>query len=88
MLVAGVAMVALYIVGSFLFIGLANRVLVLSLTNLAKNTLVMNVSFLSVKWLYILQNCVLALGIVFASFLLPMLRLRRIKPTNVIKAKE
>ncbi len=87
-LVAGVAMVALYIVGSFLFIGLANRVLVLSLTNLAKNTLVMNVSFLSVKWLYILQNCVLALGIVFASFLLPMLRLRRIKPTNVIKAKE
>ncbi len=87
-LVAGLAMVILYIVGSFVFIGLANKVLVLSLTELAKNSLVMDVSFLFVKWKYIGQNCLLALIIMIASFLAPMLRLRRIKPTNVIKAKE
>ncbi len=87
-LLAGLAMVALYIIGSFVFIGLANKVLVLSLSELAKNTMVMNVSFLAVKWKYILQNCVLAVVIIIVSFVAPMLRLRRIKPTNVIKAKE
>ena len=87
-LIAGLAMIILYIAGSFVFIGLANKVLVLSLNELAKNTLVMDVSFLVVKWKYILQNCVLACIIMAASFLVPMLRLRYIKPTNVIKAKE
>ena len=87
-LVAGLAMVVLYIIGSFVFIGLANKVLVLSLNELAKNAMVMNVSFLVVKWKYILQNCILACIIMTASFLVPMLRLRHIKPTNVIKAKE
>lgn len=87
-LVAGLAMVALYIVGSFVFIGLANKVLVLSLNELAKTAMVMDISFLTVKWKYILQNCALACVIMIASFLVPMLRLRYIKPTNVIKAKE
>ncbi len=87
-LVAGLAMVVLYIIGSFVFIGLANKVLVLSLNELAKNTMVMDLSFLFVKWKYIWQNCVLACIIMIASFLVPMFRLRFIKPTNVIKAKE
>ena len=87
-LIAGLAMIILYIAGSFVFIGLANKVLVLSLNELAKNAMVMDVSFLVVKWKYILQNCVLACIIMLASFLVPMLRLRYIKPTNVIKAKE
>ena len=87
-LIAGLAMIILYIAGSFVFIGLANKVLVLSLNELAKNAMVMDVSFLVVKWKYILQNCALAIAIFVVSFLVPMLRLRRIKPTNVIKAKE
>ncbi len=87
-LIVALAMIALYIAGSFVFIGLANKVLVLSLSELAKNTVVLDVAFLAVKWKYILQNCVLALGIIVVSFLVPMLRLRYIKPTNVIKAKE
>ncbi len=87
-LVAGLAMIILYIAGSFVFIGLANKVLVLSLNELAKNAMVMDISFLVVKWKYILQNCVLACIIMLASFLVPMLRLRYIKPSNVIKAKE
>lgn len=87
-LVVGLAMILLYIVGSFVFIDLANKVLVLSLSELAKNAMVLDVSFLAVKWKYILQNCVLACVIMVASFLAPMLRLRHIKPTNVIKAKE
>ncbi len=87
-LLAGLAMVALYTAGSFVFIGLANKILVLSLNELARNAMVMDVAFLVVKWKYILQNCLLACGIMLVSFLAPMLRLRYIKPTNVIKAKE
>ncbi len=87
-LVAGLAMLLLYIAGSFVFIGLANRILVLSLNELASSSMVMDLSFLAVKWRYIWQNCLLALGILLVSFLAPMLRLRHIKPTNVIKAKE
>ena len=87
-LVAGLAMIILYIAGSFVFIGLANKVLVLSLNELAKNAMVMDVSFLVVKWKYIGQNCILACIIMVASFLVPMFRLRYIKPSNVIKAKE
>ncbi len=87
-LVAGLAMVVLYVIGSFVFIGLANKVLVLSLNELTQNALVMDVAFLIVKWKYILQNCLLAIVIMACSFLVPMLRLRYIKPTNVIKAKE
>ena len=86
--VMGLMMAALYVAGSFVFIGLANRILVISLNELVKSTMVMDLSFLVVKWKYLLQNCVLALGIIVLSFLAPMLRLRRIKPTNVIKAKE
>lgn len=85
---AGLAMLVLYIAGSFVFIGLANRILVLSLNELARSTMVMDLSFLIVKWSYILWDCLLALGILLVSFLAPMLRLRSIKPTNVIKAKE
>ncbi len=87
-LVTGLAMIALYIVGSFVFIGLANKVLVLSLSKFAKNTVVMDIAFLTVKWQYVLQNCLLALIILVLSFVVPMVRLRYIKPTNVIKAKE
>ncbi len=84
----GVLMILLYIAGSFVFIGLANKVLVVSLNELAKNSVVLDLAFLVVKWKYIWQNCLLALLILAVSFLVPMLRLRRIRPTNVIKAKE
>ncbi len=87
-LIASLAMIALYIAASFVFIGLANDLLVLSLTELSKNVLVFDMTFLAVKWKYVLLNCLLALAILVVSFLAPMLRLRRIKPTNVIKAKE
>lgn len=85
---AGLLMTVFYILGSFVFIGLANKVLVLSLNELVKNTMVMDLSFLAVKWSYLLRNCLLAIGILAVSFLVPMLRLRTIRPTNVIKAKE
>ncbi len=81
-------MLILYIAGSFLFVGAANRLLVFSLSELAKNVMVVDLTFLSVKWKYILQNCLLSVAILVVSFLAPMLRLRYIKPTNVIKAKE
>ncbi len=86
--VAALLMVLLYVVGSFLFIDLANRVLVFSLNELVKSAIVMDLDFLIVKGNYLVWNCVLALAIFLLSFLVPMLRLRRIKPTNVIKAKE
>ncbi len=86
--VAGLLMAVLYILGSFVFIGLANRILVLSLNELVKNAVVMDLDFLIAKGGYLLGNCLLALGILLLSFVVPMLRLRSIKPTNVIKAKE
>lgn len=61
---------------------------VLSLNELTKATPVLNVSFLVIKWSYILQNCAPACLIMAVSFLVPMQRLRFIKPANVIKAKE
>ena len=57
----------------------------LSLNELTKATPVPNVV---IKWSYILQNCAPACPIMAVSFLVPMQRLRFIKPANVIKAKE
>ncbi len=85
---AGALMLLLYIAGSFIFVGAANRLLVFSLSELAKNVFVADLTFLSVKWSYILQNCLLSIAILVVSFLVPMFRLRYIKPSNVIKAKE
>ena len=85
---AGLLMALLFIAGSFVFIGVANDILVLSLSKIATNTMIMNLSFLTVKWKYLLYDCLLAFIIILFSFIVPMLRLRRIKPTNVIKSKE
>ncbi len=87
-LVVGVLMTLLFVGLSFLFVNFSNSILAFSLVRLAKNSLVLNLSFLSVKWQYLLLDCLLAFGIIVVSFIIPMLLLRAIKPTKVIKANE
>lgn len=87
--VMSLMMFSLYILSDFIFIDFANKILVKSLIDFTKgNYVIMNLSFLVVKWGYIFQNCGLGLIIVAISFLVPMLWLRRIKPANVIKVQE
>lgn len=87
-IISGLLMIILYILGSFIFINLANHILVASINELATHSTMLDLTFLVVKWKYVLNNCLLSLIILIASFIVPMLCLKRIKPTNVIKAKE
>ena len=42
--------------------------------------------YLKVK--YLIQNSILIIGIILISFIVPLLNLKALKPTNIIKAKE
>ncbi len=77
-----------YIVGSFLFIDLANEVLINSLMELAPNHVLINMQFLKINGYHFLVNSVIALFIVLISLLIPMFKLRRLKPSAIIRAKE
>ncbi len=83
----GLLMAVLYVFGAFGFVQAANGLLAFSLAELSKSA-VTDLHFLHVNWLFWMQNCFIALLLFALSFLVPMLWLRHIKPTNVIKAKE
>lgn len=86
--VVGILVMMFFVGLSFVFVSFSNSILTTSLVKLAKNVLILNLSFLSVKWEYLLIDCLLAFGIVVVSFIIPMLMLRSVKPTKVIKADE
>ena len=80
--------IALYIIGSVLFIDLSNDILINSLSELANDRLLLDVDMLYIKGDYLLNNSLLVVLIVIISFILPLINMRRLKPTNIIKAKE
>lgn len=80
--------VAFYIIGSFLFINLANDVLVRSLSELAPSHTIIKMEFLVINNKDLLINSLIVLVIIFASFIIPLMRLKKFKPTEIIKAKE
>ncbi len=77
-----------YVFGSLVFIGLANDVLINSLVELAPQRMVIDVQLLYCKAKHFLLNGLLVAAIVVSSFVTPLLKLRRLKPTNIIKAHE
>lgn len=83
-----VLIVALYILGSLVFIDLANDVLIRSLLELASNSFIMDIKVLYVNPYHFFVNGLLTGIIVLISFSLPLVKLRKLKPTNIIKAKE
>lgn len=80
--------VLLYILGSVVFIDFANEVLIRSLLELAPDSFLLDIKVLYVNPKHFLVNGVLTAVIVFTSFIIPLIKLRKLKPVNIIKAKE
>jgi ABC-type lipoprotein release transport system permease subunit len=75
-------------VGYYFFIDMANEVLIESLKRLAPTSVVLDLDFLTFKPAVALVNCVLIFALALASLIIPMLRIKAIKPVKIIKAKE
>ena len=73
--------------GYWLFIGVADDVLIASLMSLT-DRLVLDLEFLVFKPFVALVNCGVILLLTFISLFFPMLKIGRIKPVKIIKAKE
>ncbi|MBR2892074.1 MAG: ABC transporter ATP-binding protein [Bacilli bacterium] len=80
--------IILYYLGSVVFIGLSNDILVSSLLELAPNHFLMDIDVLYLRVPFMLRNTVLVVAIVLISFIIPLAELKALKPTNIIKAKE
>lgn len=87
-LLVGIATCMLAYLGMFVFIDLANDVLVESLKRLASGFLVFDMQFLTFSNGIILPDCIGVLGITLLSTIIPLVMLRKIKPINIIKSKE
>ena len=83
-----ILIISLYVVGSIVFIDLSNQILVKSLLELAPNYFLLTFDVLYLKVKYLIQNSILIIGIILISFIVPLLNLKALKPTNIIKAKE
>jgi ABC-type antimicrobial peptide transport system permease subunit len=75
-------------IGYYYFIDLANDVLIESLKQLAKSHVVLDLQFLTFKVDIALTNCALVLLLAAASLLVPIIKIKNIKPVKIIKAKE
>lgn len=80
--------IILYILGSVLFIDLANEVLVNSLTSLAPTYVLVNMKFLRINPFHFIINSLILLIIIAFSLIVPLLKLHKLKPSAIIKAKE
>ena len=74
-------------IGYYFFIDLANEVLVSSLSSLTER-LVLNLEFLTFKSSVVIVNCGLIILLTSISLLVPMIKIKGIKPVKIIKAKE
>ena len=74
--------------GQYLFIDLANDVLVESLKKLASSYIVLDLQFLTFHSNIAVTNCILILLLTSVSLVFPMVRIKSIKPVKIIKARE
>ena len=74
--------------GYFVVIDLANDVLIESLKRLAPSSIVLDLDFLTFKPRIAMKNCVLIFGLAVASLIIPLMKIKAIKPVKIIKAKE
>ena len=75
-------------VGYYVFIGIANDVLIESLSRLAPTHVMLDLDFLTFKLPVALFNCLLIFLLSILSLALPMIKIKRIKPVKIIKTKE
>ena len=78
----------LEILGYYFFIDIANDVLIESLHRFAKKWVVLDLDFLVFKPEVALINCALVFALAFVSLIIPMIKIKAIKPVKIIKAKE
>jgi len=74
--------------GYYFFIDIANDVLIESLKRLAPSSIVLELDFLTFKPAVALVNCVLVFALSLVSLIIPMIKIKAIKPVKIIKAKE
>jgi ABC-type antimicrobial peptide transport system permease subunit len=74
--------------GYFLFIDLANDVLIASLKRLVPNLVVLDLEFLTFIPDIAIENCILVCILSAISLIFPMIKIKAIKPVKIIKAKE
>ena len=87
-LIVGILTCVFSWVGLYLFIGVANDVLVASLSELATSHVVKDMNFLTFNTAIMTANSVGVFALTLISSFIPMLTLKNIKPINIIKAKE
>ena len=79
---------ALATAGYYYFIDLANTVLVESLMRFNPSSIVLDLDFLTFKPEIAVENCILIFILAFASLVIPMIKIKAIKPVKIIKAKD
>lgn len=75
-------------VGYYLFIDVANDVLVDSIRTIAPTWIIFDLQFLTYDPFIAFVNCVLVIILAAASLIIPMIKIKAIKPVQIIKAKE
>lgn len=83
-----ILIIIMYNLGSIIFIDFSNDVLIKSLMELAPNNFLMDIKVLFINKTDLIRNSILVILIVFASFILPIIKLRSLKPLDIVKAKE
>lgn len=74
--------------GYFLFIGLANDLLVNALILIAPSRIMLNLNFLTFRPIIALINCGMVLAFSAISLVFPMIKIKRVKPVQIIKSRE
>ncbi len=74
--------------GYYLFIDVANDILIESVKRIAPSWPMLDLQFLTFKPEIALMNCVLIFVLAFVSLIFPMIKIKAIKPVKIIKAKE
>lgn len=74
--------------GYFLFIGLANDVLMASLTSLAPSRILPDIDFLTFRPAIAALNCALICALSALALTVPLLKIRKVEPVKIIRARE
>ena len=79
---------AMSTVGYYLFVDVANDVLINSIRTIAPTWIVLDLQCLVYDPMIAFLNCLLIIGLAGASLIFPMIKIKAIKPVKIIKAKE
>lgn len=75
-------------VGYYYIVGVANDVLFESMKRFATGNVVVDLDFLTFKPEIAVENCILIFILALASLIIPMIKIKAIKPVKIIKAKD